>query len=128
MNAPISEESISTEYAPEEPFARYTLVEADITRQTTYRQQPVRRSRFHDLRDTKFDRIRPDILEPAISTIQRITRQAGMESDNLPDHVHLAVTERNRGSSPSDRQVRESFAMTTGGASFLVESPAVGDS
>lgn len=127
MNAPISEKTIRLEYAPNEPFARYTLLDANIARQAPNLRHTVRRGRFHDTCDTKFDRIRPDILEPAISTIQRITCQAVMESGKLTDHEHLAVTERNRGSSPSDRQVRESFAMTTGGASFQGDSPAVGD-
>jgi len=78
--------------------------------------------------DPSFGPFMPDVMEPAISAIKRITRQAGMEWDYRPAHEHLAVTERIWRITPSDRHLRDTAASETDSAAISGNSLAVGDS
>lgn len=78
--------------------------------------------------DPAYGEVMPEIMEPAISTIKRITRQAGMDWEYRPAHEHLAVSERFWRSTPSDRSECDRSATTTGGAASSGISSAGGES
>ena len=72
--------------------------------------------------------VMPEIAEPAISRIKRITCQAGLAWDGRPNHERLKSSDSVWRIPSTDRFAGERAAMATGGASSHGNRPLMQDS
>ncbi|MBI1324048.1 hypothetical protein GC170_12795 [bacterium] len=77
--------------------------------------------------DPAYESVMPDITEPAIARIKRITGQAGMAWDYRPAHEHLKETESAWRISSTARFTGESAALATGDTSSHRDHPQEGE-